>query len=429
VALLPACGPGEPALSVSDVGYAEEEILGLDHSRKLRLAEITAFGLAVARGETEELGSPVNRRISREALLNLLERDLRLDFAGIGEDVLKRRYAADPKYELTVRHLVVLADEFAPEEAAEAARATARAALERIRAGEAFPDVAGEVSEEPGARERGGLLEPGREGTWVDEFWAAASALDLGEVSPVIRTPYGFHVLRLEDREVIPFEEARHWVIDRVAREVPPMRTELRRWSDSVKASVDVDSASLVRGFEEAGALLPLVTRGFHSRRPDSVVARWPGGSFTAGELRTFLLGMDFSDWEYVALGGGGPLAEMTRDAAGQALLEEIAEERALSVTPEIEAALNRGWETMVARSAATLGFREGMTPAQVKVRSMEAFRESGQGARIARNDLHQWSHLLRAFYPVEPALHLTPSSPADTAESGDAETGTGSLP
>src|SRR5690606_1075757 len=97
------------------------------------------------------------------------------------------------------------------------ARRKAERALERIRAGEPFPEVAAEVSEEPGAEGRQGLLQPGREGSWVSEFWNAARALDPGEVSPVTETQYGFHVLRLEERREIPFEEARNDVTLEVA--------------------------------------------------------------------------------------------------------------------------------------------------------------------------------------------------------------------
>ena len=78
------------------------------------------------------------------------------------------------------------------------------------------------MSEEPGAGDRGGLLRPAREGMWVDEFWAAAVALQPGEISGVVESTFGFHVLRLEDKQVVPFVEARDRVAARVAELVPP---------------------------------------------------------------------------------------------------------------------------------------------------------------------------------------------------------------
>jgi hypothetical protein len=76
--------------------------------------------------------------------------------------------------------------------------------------------VAGEVSEEPGAEARGGLLEPGREGSWVQEFWMAANSLEEGEVSEVIETQFGFHVLMLEERRAVPFTEVRTRAVSRL---------------------------------------------------------------------------------------------------------------------------------------------------------------------------------------------------------------------
>jgi parvulin-like peptidyl-prolyl isomerase len=70
-----------------------------------------------------------------------------------------------------VRHLVVLSERWRPAAHRDSARAVATEALERARAGEAFEALAAEYSDEPGAAERGGLLEPGREGSWVPEFW------------------------------------------------------------------------------------------------------------------------------------------------------------------------------------------------------------------------------------------------------------------
>ena len=46
----------------------------------------------------------------------------------------------------------------------------------------------------------------------MPEFWNAALMLDVGEISPPVETQYGYHVLRLERREIVPFEEAR-WTV------------------------------------------------------------------------------------------------------------------------------------------------------------------------------------------------------------------------
>ena len=141
---------------------------------------------------------------------------------------------------------MILSERWRPQAERQQARSRAEQALERARAGESFPELAGAVSEEPGAEARGGLLEPGREGSWVDEFWDAASALEVGAVSPVVETGYGFHVLRLDAREPVPFAEARSRVVAELAAELDDPAV----WRSRIAAWTGADPGGSLRGEE-----------------------------------------------------------------------------------------------------------------------------------------------------------------------------------
>ena len=213
-----ACGPAEPppALAVGEVGYSELDIELLSPQQEDRLIDLTAFGLAVARGEIERAGEPMIEREERTLLLQKLMAEIAAQSTGLEDDELEAAYHEQPEWELEVRHIVLLSERWQPQSEREETRARAQALLERIRAGEDFVTLAAEHSEEPGADRRGGLINPGREGTWVQEFWEAASALDVGEVSDVVETEYGYHVIRLEARRPVPFGEVRHRVLGRL---------------------------------------------------------------------------------------------------------------------------------------------------------------------------------------------------------------------
>jgi len=82
----------------------------------------------------------------------------------------------------------------------EAARAKAKAALARVRKGEAFEDVAADVSDGPAA-DKGGELGWFKKGELDPDFEKAAFALKPGHVSDVVQTKFGFHVIKVEDAE------------------------------------------------------------------------------------------------------------------------------------------------------------------------------------------------------------------------------------
>ncbi len=76
------------------------------------------------------------------------------------------------------------------------ARERAREALERIRAGAEFDTVVIAYTDEPGGAARRGQLGRFTRNKMVKAFADAAFRLKVGEVSTVVETPFGFHVIR-----------------------------------------------------------------------------------------------------------------------------------------------------------------------------------------------------------------------------------------
>ena len=81
----------------------------------------------------------------------------------------------------------------------EQAHAVAEEVLRRLKAGEDFQRVVLDYSDEPNAGQRGGALGRFGHGAMDKQFEQAAFALAPGQISDIVETPFGFHVIqRLE---------------------------------------------------------------------------------------------------------------------------------------------------------------------------------------------------------------------------------------
>jgi parvulin-like peptidyl-prolyl isomerase len=91
----------------------------------------------------------------------------------------------------------------------EEALAKAQDLRKRLVAGEDFATLAKAESDDTGSGANGGGLGSFGHGQMVPAFDAAAYALKPGEISQPIKTQFGYHVIKVESRQMKTFEEAR----------------------------------------------------------------------------------------------------------------------------------------------------------------------------------------------------------------------------
>ncbi|MFJ5369450.1 peptidylprolyl isomerase [Bosea sp. CER48] len=103
--------------------------------------------------------------------------------------------AMQPEEEAHARHILV-EDE-----------AQAKAVVERLRKGEDFAKVAADVSKDPGSGKEGGDLGWFTKDRMVPEFAEAAFKLKKGEVSEPVKSQFGWHIIRLEDKRSKPLPD------------------------------------------------------------------------------------------------------------------------------------------------------------------------------------------------------------------------------
>jgi peptidyl-prolyl cis-trans isomerase C len=122
----------------------------------------------------------------------------------VTDDMLRKEYERIkpqiPAKEYKVRHILVAKDE------------EAKYLLAQLKKGGNFEKLAAEHSTDPGSKVRGGDLDWGPAERFVKPFADAITKLQKGQTSEVVKTDFGYHIIRLDDERAakIPtFEEAK----------------------------------------------------------------------------------------------------------------------------------------------------------------------------------------------------------------------------
>lgn len=130
------------------------------------------------------------------------------ELALVTEDEIQKEYNKDKT--ASVRHILLLTQGKSDAEKVDAQKKIEEL-LARARRGEDFASLATEYSEDPGSKERGGLYEDFERGAMVKPFEDAAFSVAVGEISDIVETTYGYHILLVVDRkkESRPLDEVR----------------------------------------------------------------------------------------------------------------------------------------------------------------------------------------------------------------------------
>jgi len=108
-----------------------------------------------------------------------------------------------PEQEVHARHILIRAPA-GDDKAGKAAEDKIKAVIVRLKNGEDFGKVAAEVTEDPSGKANGGDLGYFSKEQMVPEFADVAFALDNGKISEPVKTQFGWHVIKVEDKRNKP---------------------------------------------------------------------------------------------------------------------------------------------------------------------------------------------------------------------------------
>ena len=177
--------------------------------RRSLAQQADAAGLA-SNPETKAALQIARDKVLSDALLAKIDKDNALPDAKL-EGLARSNYNANPDRfkvaeQVQVRHILIASPD-------DAGRAKAAQVLVDLQGGADFAALAKEYSADPGSAAKGGELGFFAKGAMVPEFEEAAFALKKkGELSGLVKTKFGYHILQLEARRpagVRSFEEVR----------------------------------------------------------------------------------------------------------------------------------------------------------------------------------------------------------------------------
>lgn len=251
------------------------------------------------------------------------------------EDVESFYETERPGERVRARHILLLFPEGADQARRDSVEALAEDLRDRARAGEDFAAMAETWSDDEGSATRGGDLNFFARGTMVPPFEEAAFALEPGEVSDVVESQYGLHVIRLEERQFPELDDVRENVREQLRSRRAQEGEEAFIADLEGRSDIEVQDEALerMRAVAENPAAIPSRQDGRQA------LVTFRGGSFTVNDFRDLLLLQGAQMGAQVLQAPDEALEGFLEDVARSELLVLEARSRGIEPDPEEMAA------------------------------------------------------------------------------------------
>ncbi len=203
-----------------------------------------------------------------------------------------------------------------------AAAKKAGAALSRIKGGANFGGLAEQLTEDPAGKRDSGYLPPSPKGAFVTAFDSAGWSLDPGEISEIVETPFGFHIIRRPPASAVR-NRMLNWLTERAGRQLD---------------SLYMDSLAVVRGLKvksgAPAAMRAAVADRDKSRRSSKSLVAYRGGELTVGEFVKWVNVLPAQVSQQITAAPDSELSRFARVIATNMLLLEQADSAGVALTP-----------------------------------------------------------------------------------------------
>jgi peptidyl-prolyl cis-trans isomerase C len=300
-----------------------------------------------------DVTSLVEQQVGQEMVFRLREQVIQVD-TSVTEEELRAQFAADlPGAQVRARHILLRIPDGATDQQADSVRALGESLRERILDGEDFAALAIEHSDDPGSGQQGGDLGAFGKGQMVKPFEDAAFALEPGELSELVETNFGLHLIRVDERIMPSFEENR----DQFRAVVQNRRVAV---AESTYVAEVMEAAGLeVRAetFESARKLAETPSMALSRRAGNRALVTYDGGSYTLSEFQTWIQAQAPNLHAEVQGANDEQLDGLLRNLVRTELLLNSAVEAGVEVPPDRRDSLSAAIRSGVRSVAGQLNF------------------------------------------------------------------------
>ena len=277
--------------------------------------------------------APVLRQYTEQRTFMQLREQVVTQDTVLTDEQLRQLYAEQaPGSRVRARHILLSFPENATDTQRDSVEQLAAELRERATSGEDFSELAGEYSEDPGTARQGGDLGWFERGRMVKPFEDAAFALQPGEISEPVESPFGIHVIKVEERETPSFDEIGP---DFRQRAIQQRRQEsLNEYVEGLTgtAGLTIEKNAL----DVARNLARQPAAQLSGRAGNRELVTWEGGALTANEFLRFARQIPPQQRAQFASAPDEQLEAILKDVATNELVLADAEERGITV-PEAE--------------------------------------------------------------------------------------------
>ncbi len=303
--------------------------------------------------------TPLTRQqVDRERVLRLRESVLQVDTT-VSDEELEAAYRQEaPGTSVRARHILLTYPQGAGNAQRDSVMALATSLRTQAAGGADFAALAQEYSQDPGSAVQGGDLGFFQRGQMVEAFDRAAFALEPGDVSDVVESPFGLHVIKVEEKEVPSFDDIREqFRIQFIQRRIAAAEAGyLEALEAPANVQIQEGAYSVVREMAERPAIR------LSNRAAQRPLVTFQGGEYSAGEFREWVQGQPPSLRSQIQGVQDEQLEGLLRSLARERLLVAEAQQQGITVPQDEQDTILAEARRRFVEATAAMGLT-GVTP------------------------------------------------------------------